>query len=459
MPLKWSAPQKEFILSEVTSQIAHYVVRTSLEQIPHDVRKEARRALINFIGCTLGGADHEAMEIVLAALGPVSGNGAALALGRIEPINPLLAALLNGVSSHVHDYDDTTPNNYIHATSPVASALFSYSSVNNVTGAEFELAFILGFEVMSRVGSAMYPSHYDAGWHSTGTMGTIGAAVGIGKLLKLSPLQMTRAIGLAATQSAGLREMFGSMAKSFHPGRSAQSGYIAALLSKEGFTTGMQGLEGARGLMAVQSVKADFSTITDALGDEFALRGNTYKPFPCGLVIHPIIDACIQLRERYLINPVNIGAVRLMVAPLVRDLCDKRNITTGLEGKFSAYHAAAIGLSCGKAGLNEFTDAIVNDTQISSLRKRVEAIADNSIPESCVKVEVDMIDGQRYFMALDHAIGDLTRPLSDAQLEAKFREQAGSLSVKQVDELIKSCWEIEHEYNMGRLVRLTIPQT
>jgi 2-methylcitrate dehydratase PrpD len=445
------------ILNDVTSQIAHYVVDTSLDQIPLDVRKEARRALLNFVGCALGGADHEAMQIILEALGPVCGVGQAHAIGRVERVDPLLGALLNGVSSHVHDYDDTTPNNYIHASSPVASALFSYASVNKLTGAELELAFILGFEAMSRVGNAMYPSHYDAGWHSTGTMGSIGAAVGIGKLLKLSPKQMIRAIGLGATQSSGLREMFGSMAKSFHPGRSAQSGYIAALLSKHGFTAGMHGLEGPRGLLAVQAVKADLPIITHRLGEEFALRVNTYKPFPCGLVIHPIIDACIQLREQNLINPSDIARVRLRVAPLVKDLCDKKDISTGLEGKFSAYHAAAIGLQHGKAGLAEFTDEIVNDIQTSHLRNRVETIADQFVAESSVRVEVDMVDGQRYSMHLDHAIGDLTRPLSDKQLESKFRAQAMSFPVKQVDELLKMCWGIEQESDVGRMVQLSIP--
>ena len=445
-------------MNEVTSQIAHYAVDTSLDQIPPDVRKEARRALLNFVGCALGGADHEAMQIILQALGPVSGSGLAQAIGRVEPVDPLLGALLNGVSSHVHDYDDTTPNNYIHASSPVASPLFSFASVNKLTGAELELAFIMGFEVMSRVGNAMYPSHYDAGWHSTGTMGSIGAAVGIGKLLKLSQEQMTHAIGLGATQSSGLREMFGSMAKSFHPGRSAQSGYMAALLSKQGFTSGMHGLEGARGLLAVQSVDADASIITHRLGDDFALMGNTYKPFPCGLVIHPIIDACIQLREKHLINPIDIAHVRLRVEPLVKDLCDKKDIHTGLEGKFSAYHAAAIGLLFGKAGLAEFTDEVVNDVQTSQLRNRVDAIADPAVPKSSVKVEIDMVNGHCYSMVLDHAIGDLTRPLSDKQLESKFREQSASLPDKQVDELIKMCWGIEQEVDIGRIVQLSIPQ-
>src|SRR5262249_10400047 len=151
-------------------------------------------------------------------------------LGRGERLDPLHASLMNGISSHVYDYDDTTPKNYIHPTSPVASALFAYASVHPVSGRDFLHAFILGFEAESRIGNAVCPAHYDVGWHITGTAGVFGAAAAIGRLLGLSVQEMIWALGLAGTQAAGLREMFGSMAKSFHPGRAAQNGYSAALL-------------------------------------------------------------------------------------------------------------------------------------------------------------------------------------------------------------------------------------
>src|SRR5262249_4633697 len=155
--------------------------------------------------------------------------------------------------------------------------------------------------------------------------------------------EMVWAIGLAATQAAGLREMFGSMAKSFHPGRSAQNGYAAALLAKEGFTAGIHGIEGPRGFAAVQAATYDLSRITAGLGIDFDLRVNTYKPYPCGIVNHPTIDGAIQLHDTYAIDPQAIVAVRLRVAPLVKDLCNQQFITVGLQGKFSVYHNAAIG--------------------------------------------------------------------------------------------------------------------
>ena len=199
-----------------TERLASWLIEARDDGIPEDVWYEAGRALVDYVGCAMGGSAHLAVEIALRALRPVSGPGTALALGRAERVDPLLASLANGISAHVHDYDDITPDNYVHPSSAVASALFAYASANRVTGEEFVRAFVLGFEAESRIGSAVFPAHYDAGWHITSTAGVFGAAVAIGTVLGLSSVQMVWAIGLAATQSAGLREMFGSMAKAFH---------------------------------------------------------------------------------------------------------------------------------------------------------------------------------------------------------------------------------------------------
>ncbi|WP_246337606.1 MmgE/PrpD family protein [Azospirillum oleiclasticum] len=442
---------------DTTRQLARHVLAAWLDDVPDDVRHEARRALVNFVGCALGGSTHSAMDIAIRALGPYTGLPTAIAIGRAERYDPLFASLLNGISSHVHDYDDTTPANYIHPTSPVASALFAYASVTPVRGDDFLNAFILGFDVVSRIGNATYPAHYDAGWHSTGSVGVFGAAVAVGRLLGLTEEQMVWAIGLAATQAAGIREMFGSMAKSFHPGRSAQSGYMAALLAREGFTSGVHGLEGPRGFAAVLSARYDLSKVTDGLGTDYELRVNTYKPFPCGIVTHPTIDACIQLRAEHAIDAADVDAVRLRVAPLVKDLCDKKHISRGLEGKFSAYHAAAIGLGRGRAGLAEFSDEAVNDPLLRGLRERVESIGDPAVSEDGVVVEVTLKDGRTLTKVLEASIGNLKRPLTDAQLETKFRDQATVLPADRVDALIARCWTIDGLDDVGPLLALAVP--
>ena len=441
-----------------TKVLANYLVTSKIEDIPDDVRHEARRSLVNYLGCALGGSPEPAMDAAMRALGPYSGSRTARVLGRSERFDPLHASLMNGISSHVHDYDDTTPKNYIHPTSPVASALFAYSSSSVVSGQDFMHAFILGFEAECRVGNAVFPAHYDAGWHITGTAGVFGAAAAIGRLLGLSEREMVWALGLAATQAAGLREMFGSMAKSFHPGRSAQNGYSAALLAQSGFTSGEHGIEGPRGFAAVQSAKYDLSKVTQGLGVDFDLRTNTYKPFPCGIVIHPTIDGCIQIHNEHHPSPDAIQAVRLRVAPLVMDLCNKQQITEGLEGKFSVYHGAAIGLIRGKAGLQEYTTETVADPQIKRIRESATAVADPSITEDQVHIEVELTDGATIEKFVEQSLGNIHRPMTDRQLSDKFRDQAVyALPAAQVDELIEQCWQIDGLEDLNVLIRNAVP--
>ena len=438
-----------------TLDLATYVVENRFESIPRDVEREALRALVNYMGCALGGAGDAAMDIALRAFRPFFGKPTAAVLGRAERTDALHASLLNGISSHVYDFDDTTPRNYIHPTSPVASALFAYASENRVSGRDFLHAFILGFEAESRIGDSVYPAHYDVGWHITGTAGVFGAAVAIGKLLGLSVQQTIWAIGLAATQAAGLREMFGSMGKAFHPGRAAQNGYASALLAREGFTAGEHGLEGPRGFAAVQAAQYDLSKITNGLGVDFALRANTYKPFPCGIVNHPTIDGAIQLHNQHHAAPETIAAVRLRVAPLVLDLCNQQNITKGLQGKFSVYHGAAVGLVRGKAGLQEYTDEAVNDLSVKRVRELVTATGDASLTEDQAHIEVELTSGSKAAVFVEQSLGNIHRPLTNAQLDQKFRDQARlALPEARVEQVLAQCWRIGELENVGELVSL-----
>jgi 2-methylcitrate dehydratase PrpD len=442
-----------------TKTLADWVVSSRIEYVPADVRHEARRAIVNYLGCALGGSHDEAVDIAIRALGPHSGEPTAAILGRADRLDPLHAALMNGISSHVYDFDDTTPKNYMHPTSPVASALFAYASANPVSGHDFMQAFITGFEAEMRIGNAVYPAHYDVGWHITGTAGIFGAAIAIGKLLGLSRQQMIWNIGLAATQAAGIREMFGSMAKSLHPGRAAQNGYESALLAQAGFTAGEHGLEGPRGFAAVQATTYDLSKITAGLDTEYELRANTYKPFPCGIVNHPTIDGAIQLHDEHHFAPRSIAAVRLRVAPLVMDLCNQTNITKGLQGKFSVYHGAAIGLVRGKAGIQEYTDAAVNDPDIKFVREHATASGDASITEDQAHIEVELTTGEKFTRFVEKSLGNIHRPLSDAQLDAKFRGQAVlAIPSAQAETVLGQCWKIDELENVASLVALTIPR-
>jgi 2-methylcitrate dehydratase PrpD len=442
-----------------TKELAAYVVSSLIEAIPPDVVHEAKRALLNFVGCAVGGSIEPAVETAIHAMSPYSGERVAALLARRERFDPLHAALINGISGHVYEYDDTTPMNYIHPTPPVASALFAHAGAHAVSGVDFLHAFILGFEAESRIGNAVYPAHYDTGWHITATAGVFGAAAASGKFLGLDTQQMVWSLGLAATQASGLREMFGSMAKSFHAGHAARNGYVSAVLAKSGFTAAERAIEGPRGFAAVLASKYDLSKITDGLGTDFQIRRNTYKPYPCGIVVHPTIDGCIDLFRDYRPDLQSIKTVRVRVAPLVLDLCNKRDITHGLDSKYSVYHSAAIGLVRGKAGLQEFSDSAANDPAIKLVRERVMAVADPSLTEDQAQIEIELADGRKLSRFVEQSLGNLRRPLTDRQLEDKFRDQAaGRLSNGRVEQLIELCWSLEGLQNVNELISATVPE-
>ena len=250
-------------IDSVTQILAAYVAEAAPEALPEAVRKEAARTFLNWVGCAVGGARHETVDIALAALTPFSGPAQASVLGRSERLDALHAALINGISSHVFDFDDTHLRTVIHPGGPVVSALLAFAERREVRGPDFVNALVLGIEVECRIGNAVFPAHYDIGWHITGTAGVFGAAAAVGKLLKLDAERMAWAFGIAASQPVGLREMFGSMTKSFHPGRAAQNGMTASLLAARGFTSSSQALEAKRGWLNVLSARHDPAEITE----------------------------------------------------------------------------------------------------------------------------------------------------------------------------------------------------
>lgn len=443
---------------EVTRRLARYAVESQWTDVPDKVRKEAARSILNWVGCAVGGCRHETIECALAALGEFSGPRQASVLGRRERLDCLHAALMNGMSSHVFDFDDTHLKTIIHPSGPVASALLALAERHSVSGSEFMHAFVIGVEVECRIGNAVYPAHYDVGWHITGTAGVFGAAAACGRLLKLNEQQMTWALGIAATQSSGLREMFGTMCKSFHPGRAAQNGLASALLASKNFTSSNRAIEAPRGFANVLSTQQDYAEITEGLGESYEVALNTYKPFACGIVIHPTIDGCVQLRREHDLKAEQIESISLRVHPLVLELTGKKTPQAGLEGKFSVYHSAAVAIIYGVAGEQQYSDACVRDPAVIALRDRVEAIADKSVSEDAAHIEIRLRDGTVLKKHVAHAIGSLERPMTDADLEEKFRGLTeGILPKAQVDALLATCWSVAELKDAGELARAAVP--
>jgi 2-methylcitrate dehydratase PrpD len=434
----------------VTRTLAHYLVTARFEDLPDAVRKQGTRSFLNWMGVAVGGSRQPAVSNAIAAMTPFAGKPEASIMGRRERLDILNAALVNGISSHIFDYDDTHLKTIIHPAGPVASAILALAQHRKVSGREFLHALVLGIETECRIGNAVYPNHYDMGWHITGTCGPFGAAAAAGKLLGLNEEQMAWALGIAASQPVGLKVQFGSMTKSFHAGRSAQNGLTAALLAAQGFTADTGALEGKDGWAQALSRAVKWEEVTEGLGTRYEAALNTYKPFACGIVAHPGIDAAIQLHNENHLTPDQIASVTLRANPLVLSLMGKTAPQSGLEGKFSIYHCIAVGLTAGAAGEKQFQDAVVRDPAMVALRHKVTVQTDPQVLTQQCDLTVTLKDGRVLKRHIENAIGSLARPLSDAALEAKFRDLAdGVLPPAQAGRLIGLCWGIEAAPDAG----------
>src|SRR6185437_7539813 len=243
------------------------------------------------------------------------------------------------------------------------------------------------------------------------------------RLLKLDERHTAWALGIAASQPIGMREQFGTMTKPFHPGGAARAGLTSALLAANGFTASPRAIEAPRGYAQVVSTKNDWNEITGELGKRFEISFNTYKPFACGIVIHPAIDAAIRLRGEG-VKAGEVERVDLRVHPLVLELTGKKEPQDGLQGKFSVYHGFAAGLIAGQAGEHEYDDDFVRRDDVVALRRKVVATVDPAIAEDAADVTVTLVGGRKAHVRVDHAIGSLERPLSDDALAAKFHSLA-----------------------------------
>ena len=433
-----------------TKTLASWATKLNASTLPSSVKHAALRSLYNYIGCTIAGSNHPAVTKAHSALSPFFGASTSSLLGHkgASRADAQHAALLNGIASHVHDYDDTHLATIIHPTGPIASALLAYAEYKGgVSGERLLCALVAGIEASCKVGLAVWPEHYDIGWHITSTSGSIGAAVGVGKLMDLSEDQMAHAIGIAAVQVVGLREMFGSDTKSFHPGRAAQSGLLAALLAEKGYTSSPQALEAKRGWANVVAGGGTpkLDQYMSELGNKWEIEANAFKPFPCGIVCHPAIDGCIQLGREIQKKGLRVQAIQKVEAkvhPLVIELTSKRTPKDGLEAKFSVFHGGAVGLLYEKAGPAQYADEVVISREVIEIRDKIDAISDKSLAADETLLIVHFANGSKLERHVQHAVGSLEVPMTDEQLTEKFIDQSMLVLGDAAKEASDRVWKI-----------------
>jgi len=433
-----------------TQDLARYVAETFAADIPEKVIHEAKRDIINLLGTAIYSARDPSLKILLDVFAAEGGHERARIWGTQEKTTLQNAAFANGYLAHLEDYDDTHFPTVIHPSAPTVPAAFAAAEECGASGRDLVAAIALGIETACRVSMAVHPWHYDEGWHITGTMGVFGGAVAAGRLLGLDAARMTACLGVAGTQAAGVREVFGTMTKAFHPGRAAQSGLLAAMLAERGFTSTDRILEGRRGVAAVMSAESELGRVTDGLGTNWEIFNNGLKPYACGVVNHPIIDACKNLRVR--VDLGRVEAVEADVHPLVLELVNLPEPKVGLEGKFSVQHCVAIGLRNGSAYPADFSDAMVRDPELAAIRQKVRLIPNDSFGEDEATVRVVFVGGAHDVEHISHATGAPENPMSDEDLGVKFRTLAApTLGEDKAAALLDRLWRLDSLPNLEAL--------
>jgi 2-methylcitrate dehydratase PrpD len=344
----------------------------------------------------------------------------------------------------------------LHPSVPVASALFALSERHPISGRDFLLAFIIGVEIECRVANAIWFAH-NSHWYITGTAGVVGAAAAVARALALNEMQTTHALGIACAQAAGTREMAGTMTKAFIHGRAAQNGLLAALLAQQGFTAAESSLEGTHGLVNVLAPERDVAQLTRGLGATYEILTNSYKPFACGVVAHPVIDACIQLRNESRLDPETVEHVALTVNPRALELTGIKDPPSGLKSKWSIYHSAAVALVDGAAGEHQYTDERVDAPAVLALRARTSATGDATVAEIAAHVAITLKDGTVLEKRIDRVVGSAENPMSDRDLERKVSGLAsGVLSEARTDALIALTWRIAALTDVSEVARAAV---
>jgi len=376
----------------LTEALAGVLAASRWQDIPASIRREGARAILNIAGCVEAGRRDPGV-------------------GMLAKTFPGEHALLDAAAATAHDYDDTHLRTVIHATPPIAGVLFALARERSISGAEFLHAFILGVETTCRLGNTVTPGHYERGWHITSTCGVFGAAAAAGKILGLNQKQFLHAFGLAATQAAGLVEVLGSMARVLNAGFAARNGLAAARLAADGFEGPARPLEGLRGFLNVFGGRNDARELTDGLGERWELPQVAYKPYPCGVVLHALVDACLEQREKIRDSETIVVALN----PLAVERTDRPEPRNALEARLSAHHAVAVAALRGRAGLAEFTDAAAIDPQLQAFRRRVRVVPEGRLDKMAALITA----GKAVISA------PASKPLDDARLDAKLRELAG----------------------------------
>lgn len=436
----------------ITRELAALTAQSSFAALPEHIRRETARTFLNIVGCMLGGSQDEPVRIALDAAAEAGGNPQATIVGHKQRGNVATAAFVNCLSASVLAYDDTHLATVTHPTGPVAAALLAYAETTPITGEEFVNALALGIEIECRMSNVllMPPAKANLSLYVTGLTGPIGAAAALARVMKLDEQKTNWAIGLACAQAAGFRGTHAAMSGLAVPGFGARDAVSAAMLAARGFTCPENILESEKGFVNIFTSGANLGLAVEGWGKHFELMRNAYKPYPCGIVVHPALDACLEIAAQ-LPADAQFESVKVIVHPLTMTLSDRRSPKDELEGQVSIYHWVAASLLRRSAGIPEMRQSCIDDPVVTALRNRVEAVGDPNLGRAQAIAEVVLTDGTKLRSHVEVSRGSAERPLTDADLDLKFRTQANMVLPSETTErLLRFCRNVASAQDVGK---------
>jgi 2-methylcitrate dehydratase PrpD len=449
-----------------TSDLTGLVVRTaresSLRDLPEAARKAIKYAFLDFLACCIAGSDTDAGRIAAKWAVATSGLSGAQIAGTQKRASVPLAAFANGVAAHALDFDDVSMR-MIHPSATLVPVLLAVGEARGLSGLDIMEGYLAGFEVQARLCREINPEHYETGWHSTGTVGALGAAMAACRLFGANDEQSRWALGIAASSASGIRRNFGSMVKSFHAGQAAFHGLQAADLAMLEFTANPAVLEGKNSFLEIFStldLVPNLATAFEALEPyELVESGIAIKRFACCGAIHSAQDAVLELRENHDFQLDQIASIECRVNRLVPNILVHHVTQDGLEGKFSMEYSLAVCLMDGRAGFAQYTNERAADPRLVPLMKRVRVVVDESIPVNLAffasVVTIALNDGNVFSTRVDVPHGYPSNPLSEAEVvEKALGGFANVLTNDQADRVVDAVFRLDELDDVSMLAPL-----
>ena len=413
------------------------------EAVSAEARELARQCVLDYLACTIAGAAEPLTKIMLAEMAEQGGAGEAQIVGHAARLPALSAALVNGSAAHALDYDDVNLAMPGHPSVALLPALLAQAETNGASGAAVLTAFVAGYELQCRVGRVIAPGHYDGlGFHSTATVGSFGAAAASAHLLGLDAAQSATALGIAGTQAAGLKSMFGTMCKPLHAGKAAYHGLLAARLAKRGFDSRMDVLECAQGFARTHSSDFVPSRAFETPAGGYHLRNNLFKYHAACYLTHGPIEAARALRLNHNLTPDRVSTIRLRIDGATDRVCNIQAPTTGLETKFSLRMTTAMALAGVETGrLDSYTEAVANDPVLVGLRERVKIEFQSGWPHTRAEMDIETTDGAKVTATYDAGVPAADVMEQGRRLEQKFHALVdpilGNARAREIVRLVK----------------------